>query len=62
MTRNWKQTAEQLQKLLLVRKVIISPLLGEQLEAEDEASESTESRRTETPTENSQIHKAQRKE
>ncbi|GJM05829.1 MAG: hypothetical protein DHS20C09_18250 [marine bacterium B5-7] len=40
MTRDWKLTAEELQELLLVRKVIISPLIGDKLENKDEASES----------------------
>jgi hypothetical protein len=61
MNRDWKLNEEQLQELLLVRKVVISPLIGEQLETEDEASESTRSRRTEEIAKNSEVHKVPRK-
>ena len=57
MNKDWKLTAEQLQELLLVRKVVISPTIGEQLENEDEASESTKRRRIEEIAKDSQIHK-----
>ncbi|NQV70770.1 MAG: hypothetical protein HQ498_12160 [Pseudohongiella sp.] len=59
MSRDWKLTAEQLQDMLLVRKVVISPLIGEELE-EDEASESTGSGRTEEIIEDSEVHKTPR--
>lgn len=58
MARDWKLTAEELQELLLVRKVIISPLIGESLEKQDEASEGAIEKRIVPATEDSTIHKA----
>jgi hypothetical protein len=59
MSRDWKLTAEDLQDMLLVRKVIISPLIGEELE-KDETSESIGSGRTEAITEDGEVYKAPR--
>lgn len=41
----WKLNEEQLQKLLLVQRVVIAPRIGENLEVDNEASEGIESRR-----------------
>jgi hypothetical protein len=57
MNRDWKLNEEQLQELLLVRKVVISPLIGEQLEIEDEASKDIIKRGAGPATKNSKIHK-----
>ena len=54
MNKDWKLTAEQLQDMLLVRKVISVRLLGETGD-EDEASESTKPRRAEEIAKDSQI-------
>ena len=62
MNRDWKLTEEQLQELLLVRKVVISPLIGQEPETEDETGKSTESGRTEEIAQDSTVHEAQRKE
>ena len=60
MNRDWKLTAEQLEEMLLVRKVVISPLIGQEMEIEDEASKSAGSGRTKEIAEDSTIHKAPR--
>jgi hypothetical protein len=59
VTKDRKLTEEELQKLLLVRRVVISPFIGQELEEEDEASEGSDSGRVKTPVKDSQVHKAQ---
>jgi len=59
VTKDRKLTEEELQKLLLVRRVVISPLIGQKLEEEDEASKGTDAGRNKTPVKDSEIHKAQ---
>jgi hypothetical protein len=56
MVKRWQLTETKLEKLLLVRRVVISPLIGQKLEEEDEASKSTKPRRVKTTTKNSQSH------
>jgi hypothetical protein len=58
VAKDWKFTEEELQKLLLVRRVVISPLIGQKLEEEDEASKSTDTGRVKTPVKDCEIHKA----
>lgn len=62
MSRDWKLNEEQLQKLLLVRKVIISPLIGQKLEIEDETGESVIERGAQEDAKDSEVHKARRQE
>jgi hypothetical protein len=61
MSRDWNLNEEQLQELLLVRKVVISPLINEELETEDEASESAGSKSVTKTVEDSPNHKTQGK-
>jgi hypothetical protein len=58
VAKDRKLTEEELQKLLLVRRVVISPLIGQELEEDDEASEGPNIGRVKTPVKDSDVYEA----